>query len=519
MVDAVNLNACPTSALLTLLFLVAASSGASANATITRLGQSWDFDDVLAPALPAGWFQQSEGAAPAWSTDNEWTYSAPNSAHVPALETAGEALLYSPRVRLASDDVELRFRHRWVVETSAYDGGVLEVAIDGGSFSDIVAAGGSFLAGAYNTTLFACCGGNPLGGRQAWSSPSQTSFMTTRVALPASSRGRDVQFRWRFGTDSSTTAPGSHGWWIDSIEIGAGGPQAPTLELGAQPLALSAAEHSTTAIPVRIGNAGVEALSYAVGTAATSEACMAPLHLDWLRSTPALGSLAGGAAQTLWLSANADGLPVGQANAWLCVESNDTQQPVVAVPVAFDVVAGVIDTLFCAGFDSNDNGICAARGDIVRSGPLNWPVPRDYAGLAIDLVSGEHGPATGARAHVNLYAPLPNSNRLYVYWYSDVTPEAFVAGVVEVPASGGSQYAVLQRHAVVGPSVLLSNVSGALNNWSIGATGYLAFQFWNAEAGRLNFGYLHLQTSSDEGFPAVVLDYGYNRSGDPIAIP
>jgi hypothetical protein len=35
----------------------------------------------------------------------------------------------------------------------------------------------------------------------------------------------------------------------------------------------------------------------------------------------------------------------------------------------------------------------------------------------------------------------------------------------------------------------------------------------------LNYGYIHLTTTSPDGFPAHAVEYAYNRVGDPITIP
>jgi hypothetical protein len=96
-----------------------------------------------------------------------------------------------------------------------YDGGVLEIKIGSGAFTDILAAGGSFVTNGYNGTISALYG-NPLGGRQAWSGRS-TGYSNVIVNLPASVVGQTVQLRWRCGTDGDNENGGGNGWRIDSI--------------------------------------------------------------------------------------------------------------------------------------------------------------------------------------------------------------------------------------------------------------------------------------------------------------
>ena len=70
---------------------------------------------------------------------------------------------------------------------------------------DIVAAGGSFVSGGYNTTL-TTTNGNALGGRLAWSGNS-SGFITTVVNLPAGASGQNIQLRWVCGAGNPPEAP------------------------------------------------------------------------------------------------------------------------------------------------------------------------------------------------------------------------------------------------------------------------------------------------------------------------
>lgn len=485
--------------------------------------RSWNFDDVAAPALPAGWTTSADGVG-SWTTQSDVFDSAPNAAHVAEAEAAGEASLYSPVVTAAAGS-ELAFRHRWSLETSPYDGGVLEIAIDGAPFDDIIAAGGSFVSGAYTNTMFGCCGGNPIGARAAWAGGTQATFIHTRVTLPAAAAGRPVQFRWRFGTDSSTAAPGANGWWIDSVTLGPAGPGGPVAALSAASLALEVPAGATVAEPIALTDIGALALGYSTTFAAGD--CAAPGGVAWLSSTPASGQLAAGASANLWIAINAVSLAPGDYSALLCITTDDPGHPQFSVPVTATVTAAAAgDGLFCSGFESGEDGHCGGGtvvGDVVHSGPLNWPVPADLDGIAIDLVTGAHGPwSADSVADVNLYGSDDGSgDSLHVYWYADLVTEAAVGGVVDVGGSGGVLYSVLQSGAMIGPysTVFFAPNSTSLDNWLPGATGYLGLEFYNEQTGQLNYGYVHLQAGSGAGFPATVLDYAYDRSGAAITIP
>jgi hypothetical protein len=168
------------------------------------------FDGVTAPALPSGW-----GSTPAgvWVTTTAQRDTLPNSAFAPDVSTVSDYQLFSPIIPISSANAQLTFRHYYNTE-STYDGGVLEISVQGGAFQDILTEGGSFVSGGYNGTISSSFG-NPLAGRSAWTGNS-SGFLTTQVALPAAAAGGSIQLRWRLGNDSSVSATG---WYVDTIVV------------------------------------------------------------------------------------------------------------------------------------------------------------------------------------------------------------------------------------------------------------------------------------------------------------
>ncbi len=187
-----------------------------------------DFDGVAAPGLPSGWSTETSGAQSAWVTRTTLVDSVPNSAFVPDPSNVGLSDLVSPSIALPVGQAQLRFRNNYRLEgdsqnpTNGFDGGVLEIKIGTSAFTDILAAGGSFVSGGYNRVIDARYS-NPLAGRQAWSGNS-SGFVTTLVNLPAAAGGQSVQLRWRCGTDGGTSGTG---WYVDTISITSNAPKLP----------------------------------------------------------------------------------------------------------------------------------------------------------------------------------------------------------------------------------------------------------------------------------------------------
>ena len=174
---------------------------------------SQNFDGVTAPALPAGWASSASNAQSAWVTSTATNNTPPNSVFSPDPATNGVNKLDSPVIALPIGTNQLSFRNYYSLQ-SGRDGGVLEIKIGAGSWTDVVSAGGSFVSGGYNSTL-SSRHNNPLGGRQAWSGNS-SGFTNTVVILPAAAAGQTIQLRWRCGTDSSTSGKG---WYVDTVLI------------------------------------------------------------------------------------------------------------------------------------------------------------------------------------------------------------------------------------------------------------------------------------------------------------
>lgn len=174
------------------------------------------FDGVTAPALPSGWsavtLADCAGSNP-WISTTTTPNSGPNAVYVTAPGCVSDEVLVSRSYLITSASAELTFRRRHELETN-WDGMVLEISITGGSFIDIISAGGSFVTGGYNNTLISSL--NPIGGRPAWSGSTSSAYVTTTVNLPAAANGKIVVLRWRRGTDGSGATTGA---FIDNVTM------------------------------------------------------------------------------------------------------------------------------------------------------------------------------------------------------------------------------------------------------------------------------------------------------------
>src|SRR5262249_40207081 len=110
---------------------------------------SQNFDSVTAPNLPAGWSASPSGV---WVTITTQKDTQPNSAFASDPASVFDQQLTSQVFAITNAGSQIRFRHFYNTE-DGFDGGVLEISINGGPFTDIISAGGAFVSGDYNGNI------------------------------------------------------------------------------------------------------------------------------------------------------------------------------------------------------------------------------------------------------------------------------------------------------------------------------------------------------------------------------
>jgi hypothetical protein len=223
---------------------------------------------VSAPNLPAGWTRSNTVAAAQWTTVMGTSDSAPNSAFAPNYSLQADSFLRSPVISLGAGAAKVSFQH-WYNTEEYFDGGVLEISINGGAFADIVAAGGSFVTNGYNDWLETDYG-SPIPGRDAWTGNS-LGFITTIANLPESNVSRNVQLQWRMASDESL---GEVGWYVDTVQVS--GSQ--SICCNYAPPLLNARQPSPSAMAFSFDTAGGK--SYVIETATSLPATWVPLQTN-----------------------------------------------------------------------------------------------------------------------------------------------------------------------------------------------------------------------------------------------
>ena len=183
---------------------------------ITVCSAFQNFDSVTVPALPPGWATSATsatGTTPAnWVTSSAGSSSAPNNVFVPNQDDTSDSRLTTPVFAVTQANNQFKFQNNYNVEYG-YDGGILEISIDGGAFTEFEAAKGSFKVGGYSGTIDPTAN-STIAGRDAWTGDSG-GYIETIAEFPAIAIGHNVQLRLRMVSDDGINVSG---WRVDSTQ-------------------------------------------------------------------------------------------------------------------------------------------------------------------------------------------------------------------------------------------------------------------------------------------------------------
>lgn len=173
-----------------------------------------DFEggDVF-PSAPNEITEESDSDTARWRVTMSSPVEGSRSAYSAGTTDVNSSFLTTGLFTPAGGSPELSFKHSYDLERR-YDGGVLEIQIDGGSWKEWTSAGGRFTENGYDHVINSGFGSH-IAGDQAWSGNSG-GVLITRAVFPSSAIGKSVRLRWRNASDSAFS---EDGWWIDTISI------------------------------------------------------------------------------------------------------------------------------------------------------------------------------------------------------------------------------------------------------------------------------------------------------------
>ncbi len=184
------------------------SNTTTRSGTISTSIPGGDWLDDLEPSADAGWTHSAAQGSDDWALSTTSSNSPTHSWASEDVDVLADKSVVSPAQDVSATSV-LTFYHKYDFE-SGYDGGVLEISVAGGAWTDL---GSSATSNGYTNTISSSYS-SPISGRSAWSG-SISSFAEVSVDLGAYA-GQSAQIRWRMGCDSSV---GKGFWYVDDIQI------------------------------------------------------------------------------------------------------------------------------------------------------------------------------------------------------------------------------------------------------------------------------------------------------------
>jgi hypothetical protein len=163
-----------------------------------------------------GWTHAALSGAVDWTLSTAQSQTPAHSWFSADQTTISERALVTPSFTPQASST-LSFWHTFAFETSGgncYDGGTLEISIDGGATWAVV-PDAAFTAGLFNGTVNANFS-NPIAGKRAWCMGAIGAMTQVTVNLASFVGAASAKLRWHEGDDSSSAAAG---WYVDSVTL------------------------------------------------------------------------------------------------------------------------------------------------------------------------------------------------------------------------------------------------------------------------------------------------------------
>jgi hypothetical protein len=174
------------------------------------------FSDTMEAGAP-GWTHSAAVGTDTWTLSTARPNSLTHSWFGVDSSSTSDQRLVSPSIALPTtlNALNLQFQHWRNIEevngsaTECWDAGILEVALNGGQFTQI--PGAQIQVGTYTGTIRTSA--NPLAGLQGWCNVVPYNNVIVDISPYA---GQNAQFRFRLGSDASV---GREGWYIDDFKV------------------------------------------------------------------------------------------------------------------------------------------------------------------------------------------------------------------------------------------------------------------------------------------------------------
>ncbi|HET8899803.1 MAG TPA: GEVED domain-containing protein [Rhodanobacteraceae bacterium] len=198
---------------------------------------------------------------------------------------------------------------------------------------------------------------------------------------------------------------------------------------------------------------------------ALDDSCSVPSDIPWLSVNPGAGTTVVGGSDVVTVSADASALAAGNYAAKLCMVTDDPAQPLVAVPVSFDVAA-VGATYTVSASVTAGNGSVSPAGDTAVN-------PGDSVSFTLTPAPGNHlaavGGSCGGSLSGDVYTTTPVTASCSVQAQFAPNTLVFTTQPADVPQGGSLGQVVVSQQDGQGNAV--GNDSSSVVDFSLDLCG------------------------------------------------
>lgn len=153
-----------------------------------------------------------------------------------------------------------------------------------------------------------------------------------------------------------------------------------------------------------------------------------------------------------------------------------------------------------------------ASAAIVDSGVVNIPVPQTFDGIYLNFVTGASG-TSGASVPGWDFDPY-GATTLGIFWAT--LPAAPTGSGMVAPATTTPLLILAPGTTVSSAGTFTKTIAAAASLRTGFASAYIGVAFLNEATGATNYGWVEFSTTSPTGYPATIVRYAYENTGQPI---
>ena len=179
---------------------------------------------------------------------------------------------------------------------------------------------------------------------------------------------------------------------------------APCANAGAASFSVSLPQGDTSMQSLDVDNDGAASMTYSIGFGEPA-ACATPAGLPWVSAAPTSGSVGATSGDTVTLTFDSSGQPVGNYSGSLCLTTSDSGNSLIEIPLSLEVtepagtgtVEGIVTT---QGYCGSDPGVLEGAEVVIESSTSTYTLTTNAGGFYQLFVPAAESPVDASVTHL-----------------------------------------------------------------------------------------------------------------------